>query len=378
MQVVIDKLVSGARGMCQVDGRPAFISGVLPGERVECHVFEDKKAYSELALDEILVPSDKRILTPCPYSGVCGGCDFDLLSGEDSALAKELIVKDTLTHIAKLSALPPFLPPAHSSDFGYRVRARFHVDMKSRKAGFLEARGRKIIPIEDCPRLSPAFAPLLKDQKNLFLAARDLMFQGKISEKTGYTEVAAFAGDDGVSVGEKGVTVSVGEISYRVNAAVFFQSNLLVLPSLFDFIKAETVGNTVMDLYSGVGTFSALFEGSGKKVIAVERQKQCLALARRNAPSAESFTDDVALWAKRQKGGVDTVIVDPPRVGLGYGVPEMIASWCPQRIIYVSCNAVTLARDLGHFTGYHPVKAQVLDFYPGSSHEESVIALERD
>ena len=130
-----------------------------------------------------------------------------------------------------------------------------------------------------------------------------------------------------------------------------------------------------MDLYSGVGTFSALFEGSGKTVYAVERQKECLALSRVNAPSAISFSDDVAVWGRKSGRHVDTVIVDPPRVGLDKGVPEMISSWQAERIIYVSCNSVTAARDIPLFDGYRVEKVKVFDFYPGSSHEEVAVVL---
>ena len=132
-----------------------------------------------------------------------------------------------------------------------------------------------------------------------------------------------------------------------------------------------------MDLYSGVGTFSAAFENSGKRVWAVERDRNCLLLSKRNAPSASSFTSDVALWGKRMGRHVSTVIVDPPRTGLGDGVARMISSWNAERIIYVSCNSVTLARDLSLFEGYEIDETKVFDFYPGTSHIETVVLMSR-
>ena len=146
---------------------------------------------------------------------------------------------------------------------------------------------------------------------------------------------------------------------------------------MFDFVRENVVGNKIMDLYSGVGTFSALFEGSGKSVIAVERQKECLRLSEKNAPSARSITDDVFKFASKTKTKVDTVIVDPPRVGLDKGVPELIMSFEPKRIIYISCDSVTLSRDLPKFDKYTPTLARVFDFYPGSSHIETAIVLSR-
>ena len=129
-----------------------------------------------------------------------------------------------------------------------------------------------------------------------------------------------------------------------------------------------------MDLYSGVGTFSALFEGEGRSVTAVERDRNCLRLAKKNAPSARYFTDDVARWAASSDRKVDTVIVDPPRTGLG-SAASMIASWNCDSVIYVSCNSASLAYDLKAFSSYEIEKVKVFDFYPGSGHEETVVIL---
>ena len=133
-----------------------------------------------------------------------------------------------------------------------------------------------------------------------------------------------------------------------------------------------------MDLYSGVGTFSRLFEGSGKTLYAVEREKRCLELSRKNAPSAKSFTDDVAVFSKKVRYSMDTVIVDPPRVGLASSVVDMMMKWNPERIIYVSCDSTTFCRDYKLMKDrYRISKARVFDFYPGSSHEESAFVLDR-
>ena len=143
-------------------------------------------------------------------------------------------------------------------------------------------------------------------------------------------------------------------------------------------MTSNAIGFTIMDLYSGVGTFSALFEGSGKKVFAVEREKECLYLAKKNAPSAISFSADVALWGRKNKERADTIIVDPPRTGIGDEALSMILSWKPERIIYVSCNSATAARDIGRMKGYRAIKARVFDFYPGTGHDESAYVIVRE
>ena len=218
---------------------------------------------------------------------------------------------------------------------------------------------------------------LLADGRKLLDEARKAMFMNALRRGTGHAEIRAFDGDDGVSLGHEAVSISVSGIRYVLNASVFFQSNPSVLPALLSFVRGNAQGETIMDLYSGVGTFSALFEGTGKRVYAVERDKECLSLSKLNAPSALSFTADVALWGRKNGRHVDTVIVDPPRTGLSSEALSEIVSWKPDRIIYVSCNSSTLARDVSKMEGYRIMKAAVFDFYPGTGHDESALVLDR-
>lgn len=338
---------------------------------------EDKRSYLRASRWEVVTPSPLRITPSCPYYGRCGGCDFAIVSAEDSARLKDEIVRDNLTRLSRLEKLPPFLPPAYGRAEDYRARVRLHVSLKERKAGFLSAKGNTLVEVKQCPCLEERLSACLSEGEQLVRRARSLLLEKGINRKTGYAELQLFAADDRVLYEKDEGVRTIDGIPFRLRGDVFFQSNPSVLPALFSFVRENVTGESLMDLYSGVGTFSALFEGSGRKVVAVERQKECLRLSSLNAPSAESYTGDVALWAKSRRGSVDTVIVDPPRTGLDSSVPAMIAGWKPERIIYVSCNSVTLARDIPLFTGYAPVLAQVFDFYPGSGHEESAVVLER-
>lgn len=378
MALIIEKLASGALGVSHINGKTVFVENALPGEKVEIKINDEKKGYIMASSSEILERAENRIEPICPYYGVCGGCDFQFVSEKDSAYLKQDIVKDNLMRIGHMETLPPFDEPAYGEMEGYRSRCRVHVDLKTKKQGFLKKGTNELFDIDFCPALEKKLNGLISEKGGrLFKEARSRMFENRVNRNTGYAEVALFSGDKEVSFGNNLVDIEVSGIPYKVSANVFFQSNPRVLPKLFDFVKEHTIGDNVMDLYSGVGTFSALFEGSGKTVYAVERQKECLALARINAPSAISFSDDVAIWGRKSGRHVDTVIVDPPRVGLDKGVPEMISSWKPERIIYVSCNSVTAARDLPLFTGYRIDRVKVFDFYPGSSHEETVVLMSR-
>lgn len=378
MQVKIEKLTQNAIGLAHTaDGKILFVPQTLPGEEVFVKKYSQKKGYFLCEDFEIVKESELRIKSSCPYSNICGGCDFDFVSPKDSAYLKEEIVKDNITRISKLNELPPFLPPAYSDNESYRARCRIHVSLKDKRAGFLKKDSNELITIKSCPRLEKKLNEEVFLSDDFLKRNRGLMFQKGVNKKTGLVELSLFCGDDKISVENEEVVRSVDTIKYHVSANVFFQSNLLVLPELFNFVRENVVGNKIMDLYSGVGTFSALFENSDKELIAVERQKECLRLSQKNAPSAKSITDDVFKFASKTKTHVDTVIVDPPRVGLDKGVPELIMSFKPERIIYISCDSVTLARDIPLFSNYKISKARIFDFYYASSHCESAVVLDR-
>ena len=316
------------------------------------------------------ISTGSRIASACPYSGICGGCDFDYVDEEHSALFKSMIVKANIEKATGRDISHVMMPPLYASSSGYRSRCRIHVSMKDRRIGFLAKRSNELVEVGRCPMLTQRLNDILADPRGLFTRAQSHLFSSGVNRRTGFVELALFDADDKVLIaGEEGVK-TVGPYRFHLGAGVFFQSNAVLLPRLFETVKRNVMGSRVMDLYSGVGTFSTILEGEGLEVVAVERDRQCLSFARRNAPSARFFTDDVALWSKKARGGVDTVIVDPPRTGLGQAA-HTIASWSAGRVIYVSCNSARA------FDGYDIRLVQVIDFYPGTGHEESVVVMDR-
>ena len=215
---------------------------------------------------------------------------------------------------------------------------------------------------------------MLENPRQIFTKAQSYLFSKNVNAKTGCIELSLFDCDTKVLFEKDEGVKTIGPWKYSVSADVFFQSNAVLMERMLWFVKEHASGERLMDLYSGVGTFSALFEGEGRSVTAVERDRNCLRLAKKNAPSARYFTDDVARWAASSDRKVDTVIVDPPRTGLG-SAASMIASWNCDSVIYVSCNSATLAYDLKAFSSYEIEKVKVFDFYPGSGHEETVVIL---
>lgn len=378
MALKIEKMISLCKGLGYDSGKAVIVEGALKGEEVEYEKISEKKGMIEGRVREVLIPSPLRVAPICPYYGVCGGCDFQIVGEKDSAYIKEEIVKDTFQRVGKLETLPPFDPPQYSSFQGYRIRCRMHVDLKTKKQGFLASGTNKLIDIDHCPALNEKLNSLLSERGGaLFKRAREMMFENRVNRDTGFVEVPLFSGDKDVSMGDKSVEITIRGIKYLASSSVFFQSNPKLLESMLDFVEENVVGDSIMDLYSGVGTFSALFNGQNKTVYAVEREKKCLELSKKNAPDAVSYTDDCARWGKSKGRHVDTVIVDPPRTGLDKDVITLMEGWKPERIIYISCNPVTAARDISLFSDYVPVKAKVFDCYPGSSHIETVVLMSR-
>ena len=378
MRVRCEYLKAGGTGVCLIDGKTVYVPSLLPGEEAEIISSREKKGHIEVLDAHRLEDSPLRIKPSCPYSGICGGCDFDYVSEESSAFLKKDIVINTVRRSTGEDISSVMLPPVWGRKDGYRARCRIHVSLRDRKLGFLSKKSNSLVEVSSCPLLTARLNEILSNPSLIFTRAQSYLFSKGVNPKTGFTELSLFDADDRVLIEKDEGIRTIGPYVFNLSANVFFQSNPQLLPELFTFVKENAEGHAIMDLYSGVGTFSTLFEKEGKDVTAVERDRYCLSLARRNAPSAAFYTDDVSSWARKVRKSVDTVIVDPPRTGLGKDTSELIASWNAERIIYVSCNSVTLASDLRELTRrYRIVKAQVFDFYPSSSHEESAVLLER-
>ncbi len=381
MQVTVEKLVQGGNGFARLDSHKSiFIEGALPGERVEVTIDEEKKGYAKGRVKTILEASADRVVPPCPHWGVCGGCDLQHLASDKQPEAKQKMVMENLKRIGALSADSFVLgETSFSKSWAYRSRARFHVDVGTREIGFLAKKSNVLVPIATCPVLVDSLNVELAKKDKILAAARKQMFSSQ-SRRGRYIEVNAFAGDKKVSFGDEVVLATVAGHPFYVTANVFFQSNLFMLPHLAAYVAHHVRGDLVMDLYSGVGTFSSFLAAKGRTLIAVERQKECLALAKRNVPGLLVYTDKVELWAKRQGQQVDTVVVDPPRTGLEEALPSLIASWKPKRVIYVSCDSVTLGRDLQRFSQqrYTVQEVKVFDLYPQTFHQEVVAILDRE
>lgn len=384
LRLEIEKLVSKGEGLARHDGKTIFVQGALPGETVLAEETELKSDFSRAETIEVLEPSPDRAVPACPHYGICGGCDLQHLSIEGQARLKGDIVKENLKRIGSVDVDDPtrgitVKPVVSGPGWNYRSRVRFHVDRSSGRCGFLGKKSSDLVDIRHCPILCDSLNRLLDEKRPLLLKAASMRLATEgWQRRKRYIEVPAFAGDTKVSLSETAVAVTVGEKTLWADSNVFFQNNRHLLPAVVSFVQEYVAGSTIVDLYAGVGTFSAFVEGPNRHVVAVERDEKCLSLAQRNLAHTEFFTQTAERWSrKNEEQRADTVIVDPPRAGLEARLVRTIASWEPKAIIYVSCDSVTLARDCRRFAevGYRMHAMQVFDLYPQTSHIESAVVL---
>ena len=384
----IEKLVFGGDGLARVDGRAVFIPYTAPGDLVRARIVESKKRFARAELVEVLEPGPDRREPPCPYFGPCGGCQIQHIAYEAQVRAKGEFVRDAIERIGRLE-LPGEIPvrAAPDAEFGYRIRATAHVAHTSRGTlfGYFGARSHRIVDVESCPLLVEELDEAWRRAR----AAREGLLRVR------HVELAA--GDGGAAaeppiaaVGGSGLVAHVDGVDYGFSPAVFFQANR---PLLADLVRSATGGESgalAVDLYAGVGLFAIPLARAFDRVVAVEGFAAAADLASANAAAngaanVEVLAVPVEDWLDRAEleragaAGIDLVLLDPPRAGLGEAASRTLADLGPSRIVYVSCDPTTLARDLRVLVdgGYRLESVEAFDLFPQTYHVETVARLSR-
>lgn len=423
MNLTIEKLVYGGDGLARLpEGKTVFMPYVLPTEEVSATIVQEKSSFARATADQILKPSPYRIPPQCPYFGTCGGCHYQHAGYTAQLENKRAILKETLLRNGKLEWKGEII--THSGEpWGYRNRSRLKVRGGSDFAiGYHRAASHDLLAVKQCPISSPAINRMLTHMWELgeggkvpagiteieffadhadakmvlevylapdapemheFAAA----LQAKAPEIKGiafFTEnAAAEPGNDKPkhTVGETALPYQVGEKAFRVSAGSFFQVNRYLTRELVQTVVGDFHGRIAMDLYAGVGLFATHLSKRFDQVFAVESAPASAADLQANAvknvvpvlSTAEGFLPRCINMQP------ELVVVDPPRAGLGAKVTQLLAALRVKRIVYVSCDPATLARDTRLFleTGYHVEEVHMVDLFPQTFHIESVVRLAR-
>ena len=423
LELKIDKLVSGGKGLGRKDNKVYFVKYSAPNELVRIEVIKEKKDFGEGKLLEVIIPSSSRVEPVCPYFGVCGGCQLQHISYEQQVRQKVEIFKEQLTRIGKIKELPPIEAVPSPHPYGYRVRANFHTERG--KLGFVEDETLRelkgygdIVDIDTCPILHPKINELIPHLKKVSLdfpplkevhvtyspsrgealikLVGDLERSDlyKIKEKYlpqwvvgvgSYRRIKRelireeFVGRDYTFIRAKGYT-------YRVTAESFIQNNYLLWDKFLEIVTQGDKRGFCLDTFCGIGFFSvplsekAFFvEGSDMNPFAIgDANYNAKINSRPNTAFIKATPSEHMKRYLDQE--VDTVIFDPPRSGLDKKDLSVLKELLPDRIVYVSCNPSTLARDLKEILSwgvYQYKKAYMVDQFPQTAHIESANILEK-
>jgi 23S rRNA (uracil1939-C5)-methyltransferase len=430
VQLKIEKLVYGGDGLARLaadtngPGKSAFIPFVLEGETVETKITEEKRSYVRARLDRVVEPAPGRIAPACPYFQRCGGCHYQHTSYSHQLKIKSAILKETLRRTAKIE-LPCELQIHPSSQWNYRNRTRLKIQTSPEFAlGYYKFRSHELLPVEQCPISSPLINQAVTSvwreglagkvsaavrEIELFANSDDTSLLAEIycAKETARAEARRIAGGlsgllpnaQGVAVfeqlpensfgdprhlastGAESLLYSTARFEYHVSAGSFFQVNRFLIDPLVDLVTQGVSGKVVLDLYAGVGLFSAILAQSFAQVIAVEASRGSFDDLRRNCGQKVKAVGATTEKYLAQALGLrpDFVVADPPRGGLGGNVARGLAKLGGPRITYVSCDPSTLARDLRSFVslGYRIEGAHLIDLFPQTFHIESVFHLAR-
>ena len=419
----IEKMVQGGEGMARLeDGHVCFVAGALPGELCKVRLTFQKKDFTKGRVVEVLEASPDRVKPLCPLYGKCGGCSLQHLASEKQAEYLEKVERENFKRLAH-AELPEDFVIHTGNAWGYRNRARVvfrgnvggdayanrEGSANCARFGFRGEESNNIIPFEKCPVLTDGLneflrgpaATLLADNRNPS-GRRDVdvnIFDNGAGEISFYYPGMHKSDFDAHAISH----VEIAGRKIEADASVFFQSNLGLLPELVESVRkavdeglasGKSSDAWLIDLFSGVGFFACILQDKFKKITTVEREEGCLKHAKVNlsvstasrdcaasrTPEIENVSAPAEDWLVENVVDVPaTLIVDPPRTGLPKEALTAIVKSSVNRLIYVSCDPVTLARDFAKFSeaGFALSHAEGFAFYPQTPHLEMMFVLDR-
>lgn len=351
------------------DGRVVFVSGAAPSERVRAKIVQENKTFLRAEVRAVLEPGPARVEPRCPHFGDCGGCTSQHISAAAQLESKQAAFLAALSKIARIDPAAVRLEePWSGPPFGYRARARFAVT--AGRLGYRARGDRRAIAIDTCPVLSPALEAAA--------VAHD--------PAPGQKEVELLEASGRV-LSEADPPLLIPEGSFGplyVSAAVFRQQNPAGNQALLETIAAwiqdrPEFGGTVLELFAGSGNITRVLARRAARVVAVEGEGAAVSLLSRLKLERTLVRVADAASATFEDERFDASLVDPPRTGLPQPLIEALAARGGSRLLYVSCDPATFARDLGRFSplGYVLEQARLFDFYPQTPHAEVLGLLRR-
>lgn len=426
----IESLDNEGRGVGHADGKAVFVEGALPGERVTYSVFRKKPSYELAQVGTILRRAATRVEPRCRYFGICGGCAMQHVEHAAQVAAKQRVLEENLLRIGKV-APERILPAIYGTPWGYRQRARLSVRYVEKKGrllvGFHEKKSSFVADMRTCEILPPKVSALIDPLREIIerLSIRERLPQVEVAVGEDVTvlvlrileplssadeallktfaethQIQFWLQPQGPETAQPFYPLNAPELVYRLpefdlvmpfRPTEFTQVN----PAMNRVLVKQAIGllepqpgERIADLFCGLGNFSLALARRGALVIGMEGNQALVERARENArrnglsERAEFRVADLFKMtepAMAALGHFDRILIDPPRDG-AIEVVKALAGDAPQRIVYVSCNPATLARDaavLVHSQGYRLLAAGIVNMFPHTAHVESIAAFQR-
>jgi 23S rRNA (uracil1939-C5)-methyltransferase len=443
----IEKLTYGGDGLARTppaaDGRSmaVFVPFVIAGEKVEANIHQEKPGFARGTVDQFIEASPDRVEARCPYFQQCGGCHYQHIRYEQQLECKAEILRETLQRIAKINLQTEIRLHA-SPPWNYRNRTRLQVRTAPEFAlGYFRFASREFLPVQECPISSPLLnrvitrliesrglhCPTTIQEIELFANAEDeqllvsafctagadngnllrwaQILQGEVPEIIGVTsfssrrqaarecsKVDAVDPKALAQSGARAIRYRTNAHEYQVSAGSFFQVNRFLIDEMVSVVTSNVSGDVALDLYAGVGLFSAALAPNFRHIFGVEASLTSHADFVQNVPAnveaVGARTEDYLKsdYPKRNdvrsrpvRGKLDLIVLDPPRAGAGKPVTRSLLDLGAPRVRYVSCDPATLARDIAPLlaSGYNIEQAHLFDLFPQTFHIESVMLLAR-
>ena len=393
INLTVKKLDNEGRGISYYNNKIVFINGALDGEEVEVEITKETSKFYEANVINVIKPSNKRVVTKCIHINECGGCSLMHLVISEQNNYKKNLIKDILKKYADIDTDIKFIESNKDLFYRNKVALKVHNNTYS----YLSSKSHDIVDISKCLLVNNSINEII--DYHTFMNIKD----GEIVIRSNYnnellisvtTSKFEFFNEPpenvvGVVVNDKTVYGNnyffdmIGDYKFKVSYNSFFQINNYIASEIFKILENNIKGNTLLDLYCGSGVMGISLKNNFNKIIGIEKNKNAILDANDNAllNKVNDFkyyvgsTDEVI---DSINDDIDSIVVDPPRSGLNKETLDSILKIKPESIAYISCNPITLARDLKELKEEYDIKRVYgLDMFPNTYHVETVVILGR-
>ena len=389
----IDSLDHNGRGIAHLSNKVVFVENALEGEIVEINILNDKKNYIEANVSRYIQKSNERVEGLCPYYEVCGGCDILHMSYEKQLEFKQNKIRNIVDKYLDKSIKVNKIVKS-GNQFEYRNKVTFQV---KNKLGFYKNKTNNIVKIDKCLLASKKINESIEYLNKLDLSkidkitcrstSNELMIIIDSNSNIDISPIKDIASSiyikDKLVYGSPNIYNMIGTYKYIISPESFFQINDDICKKLYDKIYDETKDSkNILDLYCGTGSIG-IYVSENKNILGVEINESAIKDANinkeiNNVKNISFICGDSGKESKKIDFKPDTIIVDPPRSGLDNNTINNILELNPNKIIYVSCDPMTLVRDLKLLNNdYNIVDITPFDMFPNTKHVENLTVLER-